>query len=222
VKTIGLIGFSYDTSIAEYYQQILNTINPINNDPRYDIRVYSIRRQPEEIHLIARLYEVYFYMMSNGAKALIFTDYKLERLSHYVNLPGKPLILSPAEIIANKIKLANIKKCLVFDLSLSEGLDFFLKGLVQEKVNFYLLNIQDRDNIKNDLELESDISNLSAGYVERLNKVMSWSIECGVQAILIDSPILNIVIQQLRVSIPIFYIRSMHALHAIDFLTGKL
>ncbi len=218
VKTIGLIGFSHDTSIVEYYQEITNTINSMDNGLKYDILIYSIKNHPEENHLLARLCQVYFYMMSNGASALIFTEYKLEMLSRYLNFPHKPPVISTAGIIANKIKESNIEKCLVFDLSLSEDLGFFLKELIKEKVNFYVLNIQDIEKIKNALEHESDICNLSLECIGQLNKMMRWIIECGIQAVLIDSSDLNKITQQLIIDVPIYYIRSMHATTTVDFL----
>ncbi len=217
MKSIGLIGFSHDTSVVEYYQEIINTINLANNSLKYDILVYSIRNHPEENHLIARLCQVYFYMMGNGAQALIFANYKLEMLSHYLNFLHKPSVLSATGIIADKIKQSNIEKCLVFDLSLSEDLYFFLKDLIKEKVNFYVLNIQDREKIKRALELESDICNLSPVCIRQLNKMMSKILECGVQAILIDSSDLNKITQQLIIGIPIYYIRRTHVINAVDF-----
>lgn len=221
MKTIGLIGFSHDTSIVEYYQEIINAINSINNGLKYDILVSSIKNHPEENHLIARLCHVYFYMMSNGAQVLIFTNYKLETLSHCLNIPNKPSVLCTAKIIADKVKQSNIEKCLVFDLSLSEDLGFFLKGLIKEKVKFYVLNIQDREKVKDALDLESDICNLSFECVGLLNKIMRRITECGIQTILINSSDLNKITQQLIVDVPIYYVPNIHAINAIDFLTNK-
>jgi hypothetical protein len=44
----------------------------------------------------------------------------------------------------------------------------------------------------------------------------------GIQAILIDSPVLNLIAMQLVINLPCFYIKKLHVIQAVDLEIYKL
>lgn len=217
-KVIGLIGFTGESSVVDYYQCIQANTKSEPSDFHYDIIIYSIKKYDDENDVIARLCEVYFYMMRNGAQAILFTNHQLEMLSHFINMPGAPFVLSAATAIVTKVRKGGIKKCLVFDLSLTPQLGFLLNELKSQNIDFVVLNEKDRQDINEMMDLETDIGQLSENTIKHLSNMFGKLSGYGIDAILIDSPITAKIAEQIDARLPIISISEVHVVYAINSL----
>lgn len=216
--TIGLIGFSNDSSAIEYYRYMLEITNQKSFNLQFDVVIHCIKKYENENIIISRLCDVYFDMMSNGVKNLVFANHELEMLSHYINMPVGPFTLHSSFIIATEIKKLHITKVVVLDLSLNSTLGFFLNDFKKEQLDFVVLCEGDRKKIKKMLDEESNLNQLSQEVTTELENMFKKLPEYGVEGILVDSPDLNSVIKQLHITLPTFYIRKIHAQHALNYL----
>lgn len=226
MKTLGLIGGTSWVSTAEYYriinQQVNEKLGGLNSAKLF---LYSLNleefKPPTDLTTLDEMENILTNIAQKlqqaGAECIIIcanTPHLVaDRLINNISIP----LIHIAEVTANELSKANIRKVGLLGTKATMEQDFFKKKLADVQIDTIIPAAESREFINNSIKAELSRGIFSEETKRKYSTVIQELVRQGAEAIILGCTEIPLLIKPGDCSVPVFDTTLLHATAAVAF-----